>query len=316
MNHASPAVAFCFDRHYARYCQVALFSLIVSHGRNVRVHCICTDDVAAVDIDNLQSLADRLGVDVRFLSVPASGQVSGWKTSGHLTEGVYLRLLLPDLLPMEDKVLYLDCDVIVKKPLDDLYGVDIDRFRYAGVIDKLGSAASRIDAPFRQNYVNSGVLLMNLKALREDDAFEKMRVLHDTHRSKITWGDQCLINIYAHEHVRVLDEQYNFQISHDGCNRQRWLDVREGKAIYHFVGNTKPWHARARRHISEFWWGFASVLDCDRLRPIRSSTYTECMVECESLEEYDEYRKACEVKDRIIRSFVSHVKNSKAAGVA
>ena len=53
---------------------------------------------------------------------------------------------------------------------------------------------------------------MNLKALREDGSLKKMAELYDQHISKIEWVDQCLINIYAHKNILVLDDGFNCQI--------------------------------------------------------------------------------------------------------
>jgi len=275
---------------------------------------VFTDDVASIDLDNIKSLSTRFNVDLEFIEVPLLSEISSFKTLYHFTQATYLRLLLPDLLPQEQKILYLDCDLIINKSLAALYDTNISNYKYAGVIDKIGSKSSKIDPIFKQSYVNSGVLLMNLKALREDNSFEKMKVLYEEYSSNITWVDQCLINIYAHREILMLDDIYNFRIYSDSFDKQRWSEVAEKIFIYHFVGSTKPWHRRSRKHISDFWWGFANILNSDQLQIVDSNQINDLMVECKSLDEYGSYKSSGEIKDRIIKGLLSHIKNGKNPG--
>ncbi len=314
MKNNNLVAVFCFDKNYAKYCQVALFSLIVNHGSNVKVYCVFTDDVASIDLDNIKSLSTRFDIDLEFIEVPLVSEISIFKTLHHFTQANYLRLLLPDLLPQEQKILYLDCDLIINKSLAALYDTNISNYKYAGVIDKIGSESSKIEPIFKQSYVNSGVLLMNLKALREDNSFEKIKVLYERYSSTITWVDQCLINIYAHREILMLDDMYNCQIYSGSFDKQRWSEVSQNIFIYHFVGGTKPWHKRSRKHIADFWWGFANALNSDQLQIVDSNLINDLMVECKSLEEYENYKDSCGIKDRIIQGLLSHIKNGKNPG--
>lgn len=314
MKNNNLVAVFCFDKNYAKYCQVALFSLIFNNGCNIKVYCVFTADVAKVDLDNLKTLSSRLDVDLEFIEVPLASKISSFNTLHHFTQANYLRLLLPDLLPHEQKILYLDCDLIVNKSLAALYDTNISGYKYAGVIDRNGSDSSKIDPIFKQNYVNSGVLLMNLKALREDNSLEKMEGLYKQYASTITWVDQCLINIYAHDQIFMLDDKYNFQVHAFSFDKKRWSEVSKNIFIYHFVGGTKPWHRRSRKHISDFWWGFANALNSDQLQIVDSNLINDLMIECKSLEEYENYKDSCGIKDRIIQGLLSHIKNGKKPG--
>ena len=106
-------VVFCFDKNYAKYCQVALISLIISNGSNLKIYCVYTADVSQIDLQNIKLISTKFNINLEFLEVPIVNEVTIFKTSHHFTQANYLRLLLPDLLSKEEKVLYLDCDLII-----------------------------------------------------------------------------------------------------------------------------------------------------------------------------------------------------------
>ena len=310
MNNTNQVIAFCFDKNYAKYCQVALFSLLVSNGGNITVYCVFTEDVSQIDLDNIKLLSTRFNVNLQFLKVPDVSEITNFNTSFHFTKAIFLRLLLPDLLLKEDKILYLDCDVIVNKSLANLYDTNLEHYKYAGVIDKNASITSNIDPTFKKNYVNSGVLLMNLKGLREDNSFKKMKELYDQYASTLTWVDQCLINIYAHQNLLILDEKYNLQISAEGFDKKKWVEISGNGAIFHFVGGTKPWHKRSRKHISDFWWGYANLLHSDQLQPVKNNTLNDMILEYLSLEDDENYKESCKVKEGILIALASFIKRN------
>ena len=140
---------FCFDKNYAKYCLVALFSLLINNHDKVKVFLLFTDDVAEIDLDNIQLLKKRFDFDLEFLKIPYVNLLNRFKISHHFTHACYLRLLLPELLPAEDKILYLDCDLIVHKSLTNLYATTIEFYKYDGVVDVRGQKSSKIDTVYK-----------------------------------------------------------------------------------------------------------------------------------------------------------------------
>ena len=307
MTNTKLIVAFCFDKNYAKYCQVAIFSLIVNHGNNIKLYFIFTEDVTQNDIDNMKLILIKFNIDFQFIKIPLINDVSYFKTNYHFTQANYIRLLLPDLLPKEDKILYLDCDLIINKPLTGLYDTNLDHYKYAGVLDKTALKTSKLDSIFLQNYVNSGVLLMNLKALREDGSLKKMAELYDQHISKIEWVDQCLINIYAHKNILVLDDGFNCQILSDCIDKDLWSKINGKKSVYHFVGGTKPWHRRSRKHVFDFWWSYANLIKSDQLQVVENFTINDMVIESKSLEEYGNYRASCVIKEGMLIAALKYI---------
>lgn len=114
-----------------------------------------------------------------------------------------LRLLV-DLVPnMPDKILYLDIDMMVAKDISQLYNIDITEYEYAAAKEFMGKFFVKWD------YINSGMLLLNLKKIKETKLFEKSRELVRT--KKMVCVDQDAIYRTTTSKL-ILPRIYNEQI--------------------------------------------------------------------------------------------------------
>ena len=144
-----------------------------------------------------------------------------------------LRLLAEDIVEIPDKVLYLDADIIARGDISELYNMDISKYEIAGVRDYYGKFF------FYPRYLNSGVLLMNMKKIRETRLLSK--ALDMCQKKKVFLPDQTAINKFAKKKL-ILPSKFNEQ------NK-----LREDTVIRHFSmslkffprfkkQNIKPWH--------------------------------------------------------------------------
>ena len=96
-----------------------------------------------------------------------------------------LRLFM-DLIPdMPDKILYLDVDILLNRDIRLLYDIDVTDYEYAAARDHYGKYL------ITPNYINAGVLLFNLKKVKETGLLKKARALIKT--KKLTFADQSAI---------------------------------------------------------------------------------------------------------------------------
>lgn len=114
----------------------------------------------------------------------------------------FIRLLADKVEEVPDKVLYLDTDVVICKDISDLYNTDLKDYEYAGVKDYLGRFF--IDS----EYINSGVLLLNMAKIRQTGLFDKCRDVVNT--KKMAFPDQTALNKYVIKKM-FLDDRYNSQ---------------------------------------------------------------------------------------------------------
>lgn len=166
---------------------------------------------------------------------------------------------LPYICAKEDKLLYLDGDIIVKTDLSELADVDLRGDEYAAVVEDSGVLYSK--TLIRQNidkYFNSGVMLLNLKALREHKIPERLveEKFKDQDNSLM---DQHVLNKVFQGHTRLLSQKYNLlymnlirakyfyslsieDVNHKyGVSYKNWDEMRDQAAIIHYSSFDKPW---------------------------------------------------------------------------
>ena len=115
--------------------------------------------------------------------------------------------LLADLIPnMPDKLLYLDIDMMANDDISKLYDTDISEYEYAAVKEKYGS---KIIAP---DYINAGMLLMNMKEIKRTKLLEKAREL--IKKKKLIFADQSAI-YYSTTKKLILPRKFNEQSKFD-----------------------------------------------------------------------------------------------------
>ena len=152
----------------------------------------------------------------------------------HFTPYSMLRLFADKVPQIPDKIIYLDTDTIINNNLALLYNVDIENFELACVKDLYNWAS-----PSRwgiRNYFNAGVLLLNMKKIRETGMFERARKL--CHDKKMLYMDQDALNKTV-KYKKVLPEKFNSKdkyypeiVVHHFCN------VRKNNNFFYRI---KPW---------------------------------------------------------------------------
>lgn len=124
------------------------------------------------------------------------------------TEIWLLLLLLQDVLTSVDSVLYLDTDTLVLRPVEDIWNhfQQFDVSQFASMSPEGEESSITWYPRFAQhpfvgkNGMNSGVMLMNLTRMRTFPWKENVIGAYQKYKSKITWGDQDLLNIVFHDH--------------------------------------------------------------------------------------------------------------------
>lgn len=143
--------------------------------------------------------------------------------------------LLADLIPnIPDKLLYMDIDMMVNKDLGELYNTDIENYEYAAVKEKYGHYFIRWD------YINAGMLLFNMKKMKETKLLEKAREKIRT--KKMLFADQDAI-FWSTTSKLILPRKFNEQRTFNDpntvichfCKRLLWTP-------YPRIRNYKQWH--------------------------------------------------------------------------
>lgn len=193
---------------------------------------------------------------------------------GYASPAVYLRLLAPQLLPDEERVLYLDSDVLVRRDLGELWDVPMQGRPLLAVQDQgMPFVDNRVALPRfeaarpylwgeravpnweelgldpRAPYLNSGVLVMDLAAWRREDASRELLEVVRRHPAHARLPDQYALNVVFAGRWGALDLRWNANPglhrfpSAEACpfDEAVWRAALEDPWIVHFVGPVKPW---------------------------------------------------------------------------
>ena len=144
-----------------------------------------------------------------------------------------IRLLADKVEGLPDKLLYLDTDIMLNRDIRLLYDIDIDRYEYAAARDHYGKYL------IYPNYVNAGVLLWNLKKMKETGIFERARDI--LRQKKLVFADQSAL-IRATTKKKMLPQKFNDQKFLHKHTVVRHFSKRMFWLPFPHTENIKQWH--------------------------------------------------------------------------
>jgi lipopolysaccharide biosynthesis glycosyltransferase len=169
-----------------------------------------------------------------------------------ISKETYYRLLLENFLPESvDRILYLDPDIVVINPLDELYNMDLKGNVIAAASHTYGIIEFfnwlRLNLKFGTNYINAGVLLIDVNAWRNTIKTDAIIKFIADNIKKLWLSDQDAINMIFKNKILHIDER-KFNLDEKTYSRYfkkgkidpQW--VEKNSIIIHFNGTKKPWN--------------------------------------------------------------------------
>ena len=268
---------FCGNSKVFDGVLTCLLSIVKRTTENVRLNVfLFTMDVSRIkadyvpitdlEVDFLQNILRKYNPKSTVKKVDVT-QLYEEKFAGSPNEGAYcspytLIRLFADLVPkMPDKILYLDADIMFNRDARLLYDIDVTDYEYAAANDHYGKYLIRHD------YINAGVLLLNMKKIRQTGLFEKARKLICT--KKLVFADQSAI-IRSTTRKKLLPQKFNDQKFLHKHTVVRHFSKRLFWLPYPHTDNIKQWqvdkvHNVFRYHafddIYEEYLYYKSMLD-------------------------------------------------------
>jgi len=269
------AIFFNCDNNYIRYIAVAIRSIIENSSDSFNYDIIILhEDIRDINIDILQKMtAGFPNFSLRFLRMGyylAEFDVASFTAHGHISITAYYRLLAPLIFENYDRIVYLDCDLIMNTDVAELFYLSFEDKAMAAVVDYYITQASlqNTDPQFCQianevlkindlsTYFNSGVLLLNLEKMRREQYLTQFLEVGKINSRR--YHDQDILNSVLRGDVRLIDAAWNFQ-THPKIDRLQsikyYLPVNRIKII-HFCSQIKPWHATDILQ-APLWWEYA-----------------------------------------------------------
>lgn len=251
-------IVLCTDENYIMPCGVSIISLLENNKNNSITLHIMGIDLKKEAEDKLSSICSEYPNALIVFYNAKKGFLDSWNSSSydskHMNHPAYLRLFIGNIISQNiDKVIYLDCDIIVTKNLSELWNTNIERYSVAGVLD-LHMCCSHLETFHRlgysstKQYINSGVLLINLKYWREKDIVRVFINFARENHGNLLLFDQDIINGTLHDSKLILPIKYNiintyYWAKNDSTNnyKDEIYSALKDPAIIHYTSPEKPW---------------------------------------------------------------------------
>lgn len=222
--------------NYAKPLGVMLNSLLSNSLDNVIHIYVINKSLSSENRGKLIRIVRRFNATIKFLNVNSS-LYTRFNVYGHFSQEMYYRISIPDLLEKSiEKVIYLDCDMIIKEDIAKLWEIDITSHFLAAVEDPWDARISDLSIPPHLGYFNSGVMLINLRKWRAAHTSKKILQFIKNNPSKILLPDQDALNAVLYDKWLKLGIEWNFQV---------WTHSPQPhiqQKIIHFSGAIKPWN--------------------------------------------------------------------------
>lgn len=300
-----PVVVLAADEHFAMPLAVTIRSALdhLSQGGRLRVFVL---DGGISDATKGRLIRSWPKERLQVVWIDADPSMLGCvPISGHASLANYYRILMPRLLPADVKrAIYLDADLVVRRDLAELWECDLK--------DRLCLAAQDCAAPYfdasmtlpnfqrchqylgaatpvanyrelglnpHAEYLNSGVLVVNVAAWREIDLPGKLLNCLEQNREHVRWWDQYALNVLLADRWGKLDTRWNqgSQIyvyptwSRSPFDRDSFERLRDDPYITHFTTRYKPWLASCLHPRRKEFFAFVDLTDWAGWRPWRTN---------------------------------------------
>lgn len=247
------------DGSYAKHAAVVLTSVFRNTSSQINVHILHDESLTDDNRLKITQLVTSYNHTINFYSVGLPGDLAevleGASSVNIWTWGSMYRLMLPSLVSC-DKIIYLDCDVLVNLDIKELWDIELNGRYLAAVHDQGTMGIVEVIRSFGMNpdtYFNSGVILFGLDNIREQTNWYGKMLDFLRHHPGTTLPDQDILNhIFGHNYIQ-LDERFNsfclYDQSPDFNNRivhfagemKWWEPTSPGYALYQEYLNLTPW---------------------------------------------------------------------------
>lgn len=257
-------VVFITDKNYIIATATAIQSLIDKKNEDTKYEVnIITNKVNKKDIELFKKLSsENVTINIIEYNGEDVDKYDKYGNVKYITGTDLLKFNIIDIFPNYDKVLYLDDDILINGDLSELFGTDLKN-TYAGVVRGIDA---ELDISWRKShendnlnvekYFNAGVMLLNLKKMRENNiTTSKLYEIEIENKKDFINTDQDVFNYIFKENITWLPPKYNTMsyIIRDGLfkvqlindlyyqNYKSLEELKNDAIIFHFAGGKKPW---------------------------------------------------------------------------
>lgn len=274
------ALLYTMDDKYAMQAGVSLTSLFENNRESRFRLIILSDNIKSGNKEKLERLARKYDNTIDIIEMPDMESIAGVKLSTYgWAKAAYCRLFLCDVIPDDvERLIYIDPDTVILGDISHLIStlnsMEFENHYVAACIDSDSSYKRAHTFETREYYYNTGVMLINLKAWRNNEV--RQVILNEIKRrnGKTIDVDQSYINCIMFKRIMTLPVRYNvmslyFQgydaflkksgfSSEETYSREDIEDAINNPVIVHFAGvkEYRPWYANCKHSMKDKWMDY------------------------------------------------------------
>ena len=243
------------DQAYQEQVSTAIKSILY-YDKNVKIY-VFNQGLSDEWFRDFNELAEQLDSELVNISLEQVTISPEWLTQDHISSAAYARYFIPQFVA-EERVLYLDSDLVVNRDLQPLFDIPLEGKLVAAVGDAGGYG------------FNSGVLLIDNRAWKERQLQEifiketdRIMGLVQSGQMEDFNGDQTVLNHVLAQDWLPLDKIYNLQVGHDlVAFYSGWdghFELAQEPLIIHYTTYRKPWNSEISYRYRQLWWDFQAL---------------------------------------------------------
>ena len=236
---------------------------------------VIDNGISAESRDRMVSMFDNNSAEVVFIDAIDIEKEAGMHIdAGRWTLSTLQRLYIAEFLPQDiNRVLYLDCDVLVRGPLDELYDTVLEEKYVIAGAEECINANNKINIGLdsQDRYINAGIILIDLQRWRDLEVGKKSLAFLKDNLSHLQYFDQDIINAVLKDRIKIVPLKYNaytvlFNYTYDEmlqyrnvkefCGQQMCRDAIDDPVIVHFTQDTisiRPWYKNGGHKYRKEW---------------------------------------------------------------
>ncbi len=230
-------VVYASDNRFAEILGVSLLSLYDNNKDMETIVIYILDNGISEEnkkrIEQISIMYNRsLPQWIQAIDVSKKLQMDVWIDRGSLSQ--YARLFVSSVLPETlDRVLYLDCDIVINEALDELWNIDLQGKTIAALDDAFSKLyRMNIDLNPMDIMFNSGVMIIDLKRWKEQEVENKLMKFIVSKKGKIQQGDQGALNAVLSHDIYCFEPRFNSVTLYYDFSYQELITYRKPARLY------------------------------------------------------------------------------------
>ena len=306
-------IAMIADESYLLPTVVALRTLIEKVNADVMYHIhLIMDMDCQNELKKYYDLKCPDNVNITFVLPSFEDDISAFSHT-YVSKAALSKFCLAEIFPQFDKMLYVDGDVMFHTDLTQLYDINIENYYAAVVKDMPSYIWGNIGELGLVDYFNSGMMLLNLKKMREDLVKDKL-FYYKRNEIRSLYMDQDAFNVVFANQVKFISPIYNFISACFECGTKEDVldfyhisdDDLEHIEIEHMAGTIKPWKDASSDKLSE-WFPY---IENGREMALCLQNYQTAIMQKQQ-KEIQEQQKEIQEQQKIIEELDKQIRESK-----